>query len=99
MKDRRLSASAQAENRELARQIANAKEFSASIRLGPADKRTLRDFPNYSAARAAADDLNKASRFGRRAVVYAINSLGSFPVDDHLLALAREMSPGAPALA
>lgn len=81
------------EDREIAAQIAKAHEFSASIRLGPADKRTRRGFKTYDQAREAAVELDAESKFGRRAVIYAINSLGSFPCDPDLIAMARQINP------
>lgn len=76
----------------LAAQIAKATRFSASIRYGRFDKQTRyveqagRD--GYAAALAAAAQLDATSQYGRRAVVYAINALGSFPVDAKLARLA-----------
>lgn len=75
-------------NAQLA-EIAKATKFSATIRLGPHDKRT-RWFEDadprvaYAEALAAKAEFDAESRFGRRALVYAINSLGSFPLDDDL---------------
>ena len=82
-----------AENATLAAEIARAEMFSASIRLGPHDKRT-RYFKDadprvaYREALAAKAEMDAGSAFGRRAIVYAINPLGSFPIDDELAALA-----------
>lgn len=87
--NRRLSASAIAERDAMIAEIRKAHMFSASIRLGPHDKRT-RYFQDpdpkvaYAEAMAAAAEFNAISRFGRRAMVYAINKLGSFSVDADL---------------
>lgn len=87
-----LSPAAISDRRDQLAEIAKATRFSAHIRLSPFDKRT-RVFEDadpriaYAEARAAADEMNAESRFGRRALIYAINSLGSFPLDDDL---ARE---------
>lgn len=76
----------------IAEQIKRATRFSACIHLGPHD-RTTRYVEEggpagYAAALAIKAELDADSRFGRRAVVYAINSLGSFPVDANLAQLA-----------
>lgn len=89
---RAKSKSAQAEDAMLAGEIAKAKRFSASLHLGPGDRHTRyieQGGPaGYAEALAQAEDLNKLSRFGRRAIVYAINPLGSFPVSPELARLA-----------
>lgn len=75
------------EEAELAEQIAKAHAFTAFLLFGPHDRRKVEidegGAPGYARARAAANALNKqAHRDGstRRAIVYAINSLGSFDV-------------------
>lgn len=73
----------------LAALIAASTEFSAHIRRGPHDKETTRGLPSYAAAKAEAARLNGTSRFGRRAMVYAITPKGyTIPCDDRLAALA-----------
>jgi hypothetical protein len=72
----------------LAELIASATEFTAHIRLAPHDKTTLRGFPSYEAARAAADKLETTSRFGRGAMVYAVTPKGwTIPCDPKLVGL------------
>lgn len=82
------SASALAEDQALSSEIAKAHSFSAFLFNGPFDRRRVivdEGGPaGYAKARAIADDLDKVSRYGRRAIVYAINSLGSFPISDDL---------------
>ena len=75
------------EEKELAEQIAKAHAFSAFLLFGPRDRRKVMidqgGAEGYAAARAAADRLDsEASAQGstRRAIVYAINRLGSFDV-------------------
>jgi hypothetical protein len=80
------------EDYQLAEQIKRANRFSACLHLGPANRHTRyveQGGPDgYAAALAVADELNAMSKFGRRSVIYAINSLGSFPVDAKLAKLA-----------
>ncbi len=74
----------------IAVEIAKATEFAAFMRVGPHEKFAIRGFPDYEAARRAADEIEaKHSRFGRKAIVYAITQMGSFPCDDRMIALAR----------
>ncbi len=81
------------EDRLIAREIARATEFSAFYRNGPHEKYTVRGLPTYEAAVAEADRLvAEHSRFGRRALVYAITPLGSFDCTPELVALAREIA-------
>lgn len=84
---RKPSRSAAAEDAVLAAEIAKAQRFSACIHLGPGNRQTVYT-DSYAAALAAKAEMDAGSRFGRRAVVYAINSLGSFPVDDRLAKMA-----------
>lgn len=81
------SRAAMEEDRLLAAEIAKADQFSASIRLGPHDKRTSY-CGTYAEAVAAKAALDSESQFGRKAVIYAINRLGSFPVSEELAKLA-----------
>jgi len=46
---------------------------------------------SYEEAKIAADQLDQMSKFGRRAIIYAVTKLGSFPCDDALIALARSL--------
>lgn len=90
-----LSASAIAENRLIAAEIAKATEFSAYYRNGPHEKYVERGFPTYEAACQRRDELvAEHSRFGRGGLVYAITSLGSFDCTDELVALAGEIKAG-----
>lgn len=81
------------EDLAFARYIAEAKEFSAFLRTGPHEKFKLDGFGSYEEARAAADGLEREhSRFGRRAIVYAITRQGySIDCSPKLVALAREI--------
>lgn len=88
----RKSKAAEAEDRMLAGEIAKAHAFSAFLQRGQADrlKITIEEAgpSGYAKARLAADELNRQSQFGRGAIVYAINRIGSFPVDENLARLA-----------
>jgi hypothetical protein len=53
----------------------------------------VRGLASYEAAEAVAAEMNSESRFGRRAIVYAINKLGSFDCTPELIAMAREINP------
>lgn len=75
------------EEAELAEQIAKAHAFSAFLLFGPHDRRKVMinegGPEGYRKARLAADGLNDQARADgstRSAIVYAINSLGSFDV-------------------
>lgn len=87
-----LSPAAISDRRDQLAEIAKATRFSAHIRLSPFDKRT-RVFEDadprvaYREALAAAAEMKAESRFGRDPIIYAINALGSFPLDADL---ARE---------
>jgi hypothetical protein len=88
---KRKSASAQAEEREIAAQIARADYFTAHLRVGPHEKYTERA-DSYEGAVEAGNQLKaQHSRFGRSAVIYAVNSLGSFDCTPELIALARSL--------
>lgn len=80
------------EDYELAAQIAKATRFSACLHLGPCNRHTRyveQGGPEgYAQALREAEDLNTLSKFGRRSIVYAINTLGSFPVSPELATLA-----------
>lgn len=86
------SAAAIDEEQFLISQIKRAVAWTAHIRLGPADKITERFDGNDRAddAFAKCEELNALSRFGRRAMVFAITDRGdTIPVSRELLALAR----------
>lgn len=85
------------EEYDLARLIANAKEFSAYLRVGPHEKYVERGFPDYQSAREAADRLErKHSRFGRGALVYAISQQGySIDCSPERVALAEQFKEQA----
>ena len=76
----------------LAQQVKRATRWSACLHLGPGNRSTVyveeAGQAGYDGAVDAAARLNVHSKFGRKAVVYAINALGSFPVDDKLARLA-----------
>lgn len=89
------SAATLREERELADQIAKAHAFSAFLLFGPRDRRKVmieQGGPEgYAAAVKAADDLNAQARADgstRRAIIYAINRLGSFDVTPDAAKLA-----------
>jgi hypothetical protein len=76
------------EDRMLADLIANASYFTAHIRLSPTDKTTVR-VKTYEEALAAAEKLNATSKFGRRAMVYAVTPKGwTVPVSAPMAKLA-----------
>lgn len=80
------------EDLKLALEISTAREFSAFYRNGPHEKLVERGFETYEAARERADEMEREhSRFGRKAMVYAITKLGSFPCDARMIGLAREI--------
>lgn len=80
----------------IARQIARATEFSAFLRVGPHEKYQERGLPSYEAAAKRRDQLVAShSKFGRKGLVYAINSLGSFPCDDKMMAIVADLNSGA----
>lgn len=85
------SASAQAEERMIASEIAKSNQFTACLHLGPANRHTAEGMTSYEEAKIAADQLDQMSKFGRRAIIYAVTKLGSFPCDDALIALARSL--------
>jgi hypothetical protein len=86
------SASAVEEDRFLASEIATATHFTAHFRAGPFEKYT-EQHPSYELARLAADRLQtEHSRFGRRALVYAVTPRGdSIPCTAELIALSRAL--------
>jgi hypothetical protein len=90
------------EDLQIAAQIRKAHRYSACLHLGPHNRHTRyieQGGPEgYAAALAVADELNAMSKFGRRTVVYAINTLGSFPVDAKLAQLAGLIPDAEPAL-
>lgn len=80
------------EDMDLARQIAKATDWCAHLRVGPGEKYTTRGLPDYEAAKAEGERLAKQhSRFGRKAIIYAVNPLGNFPVDDRMIAIVRSL--------
>ena len=88
---RKLSASAAADRADMIREIRKATRFSAFMRYSPHDKATVYfEVENgdqraaYAAARAKLDELEAASRFPKHGIVYAINPLGSFSLDNDL---------------
>lgn len=81
------SKSAQDEERMLADQVRAADYFTAFLFAGQGDRRKVDNLPDYRAARDAADRL-EAEAPGRKAIVYAVNRLGSFPVTPDVANLA-----------
>lgn len=86
---RPLSPAAISDRNDQLAEIAKATKFSVHLRLSPFDKRTavFDDADRkvaYAKALAAAAEMKAASRFGRDPIIYAINSLGSFPLDADL---------------
>ena len=88
---KRKSASAQAEERMIAAEIAKSNRFTACLHLGPGNRHTADGMTSYEEAQEAAAQLNEMSQYGRRAIIYAVTKLGSFPCDDALIALARSL--------
>jgi hypothetical protein len=82
------SKSAQAEDESIVEQIKRATHFTAFLLHGPGDRRKRDNLPTYQAALAAAEELNAGSRFGRKAIIYAVNSLGTFDVSPELARMA-----------
>jgi hypothetical protein len=81
----------------LARAIAESKEYSAFLRCGPYEKYVERGFADYASARIAADRLEATySRFGRKALAYAITPQ-SYPIDCNAsrVALAQKIKEQA----
>lgn len=78
-----------------AAEIAKAHEFVAFYRNGPFEKYRVDGFDTYEAAADERDRLvAEHSQYGRGGLVYAINAIGSFPCDNRMIALAREISAG-----
>ena len=88
---RRKSTSAMAEERMIAAEIAKSNEFTACLHLGPGNRQTATGMTTYEEALEAKAQLDAGSRFGRKAIIYAVTKLGSFPCDDELIALARSL--------
>jgi hypothetical protein len=66
-----------AEELAVALEIKGASSFAAHLRMGPHEKYTVRDLPDFEAAAKAARQLEADhSRFSRRAMVFAINARG-----------------------
>lgn len=81
------------EDHELAAQIKRATRFSACLHRGPCNRETRyveQGGPEgYAQALAIKAELDaQPGLYGRRAIIYAINPLGSFPVDAKLATLA-----------
>jgi hypothetical protein len=73
----------------IAQEIKEAVAFSVCLHRGALNRETVRDIPSYGEALGVAADLNATSKFGRRAVIYAIHPRGhAHPVDAKLAALA-----------
>lgn len=89
------SASAEREDRELAEQIAKAHAFSAFLLFGPHDRRKVmieeggpEGYAKALAAKAELEAQARADGSTRRAIIYAINRLGSFDVTPEAARLA-----------
>jgi hypothetical protein len=82
------SASAIAEEQMIAGEIRKADQFMVCLVLGPFNRHKRTGIKTYQEALDAAAELDKLSQFGRRSIVYAVNKLGSFPIDEHLAQLA-----------
>lgn len=89
----RKSDSALAEERLVAAEIAQAVSFAAHLRCGPFEKYTTRNIETAEAAFAEASRLEAAhSRFGRRAMVFAISPKGRETLcTPELVELARNL--------
>lgn len=77
-------------DRYAAEQIAKATAFRAILRLGPHNTMTADGMTSYAEALEGAAQLNAHSKFGRRAVIYALSANGrrAWPVSPDLAALA-----------
>lgn len=92
---KKKSAATLREEAELAAQIAKAHAFSAFLLFGPRDRRKVvieqAGPEGYAKAAAAAEELNRQAQADgstRRAIIYAINRLGSFDVTPEAAARA-----------
>lgn len=93
---RKKSKSAEAEDRELAAQIAKAHSFNAFLFIGPRERYRSIGFPTYEEARGMGDLLEKEHPHpSRRAIIYAVNKLGSFACTPELIELARQIKEPA----
>lgn len=80
------------EERAAAEQIARADSFSAVIVLGgPGGRHAHHGLASFEEAQAVETDLNKLSRFGRRAVIYAVRGNRSTPCTPELVEMARQL--------
>lgn len=96
MNAKRKSPSQIEEERASAQMIAKAESFSAVIVLGgPGGRHAEHGLPDWESAQKAEARLNGLSRFGRRAVIYAVSHKGtrSTPCTPDLVAMAREINP------
>lgn len=72
-----------------AEQIARAVEFRAQIRLGPHEPLFATGMTTYAEALEGAAQLDARSKFGRRAIIYAITPENrAFPVSPDLAKMA-----------
>lgn len=82
------------EERSSAEQIAMAKSFTAVIVLGgPGGRHAHHGLATFEEAQQAEAELNKLSRYGRRALIYAVRGNRSTPCTPELVAMAREINP------
>jgi hypothetical protein len=92
--EKRKSRSQLEEERASAEQIAQAQSFTAAIVLGgPGGRHAHHGLATYAEAEAMEIELNKLSRYGRRAVIYAVRGERSTPCTPELIAMAREINP------
>lgn len=82
------------EMRREAAEIAKAESFTCAIVLGgPGGRRAEHGLATFEQAQAVEAEFNADSRFGRRAVIYAVRGNRSTPCRPETIALAREINP------
>jgi hypothetical protein len=59
----------------------------------PGGRHAHHGLATYAEAEAMEIELNKLSRYGRRAVIYAVRGERSTPCTPELIAMAREINP------
>lgn len=82
------------EERSAAEQIALATSFSAVLVLGGVGGRHAHHgLASFEEAQGVETELNQLSRYGRRAVIYAVRGNRSTPCTPELVAMARQINP------
>jgi exo-beta-1,3-glucanase (GH17 family) len=92
--EKRKSASQLAEEASAVAEIAKATSFSAAIVLGgPGGRHAHHGLASYAEAEAMESELNKLSRYGRKAVIYAVRGERATPCTPDLIVQARLINP------